>query len=332
MRKNPFISVVIPTFNRAGQTRAALESILSQTYQEFEVIVVDDGSTDQTESTLRPLIGVHNARGNEVRYFFQPNQGQSAARNKGAREARGEWVAFLDSDDVWLPEKLEFQVEALEKFAGKSWACITDARYIGNPDMGTTTFLRGGRCYEHMMGLDSDAVESLARLRDPFCISTLLVHAGVAKRVGWFEPDIKFAEDHDFLLRLSLVTPFCYVNKQLCLIDQSPSPEGSTCRPWDQMEVRLNGWQSALEKWLALGSKLPAGARKTIVHNLRCVHSAWANWYLEHERYDEARNAVRSAIACEVTAGLVIKWMLIQFASTFARKIATRMNTYPQGF
>jgi hypothetical protein len=71
------------------------------------------------------------------------------------------------------------------------------------------------------------------KIRDPFCVSTLLVHAGAAKQVGWFEPAIKYAEDHDFLLRLSLITPFCYVNQQLCLIDQSTSPEGSKCRPWD---------------------------------------------------------------------------------------------------
>lgn len=330
MSKTPLVSVVIPTFNRAEQVLAALESVLAQTYREFEVIVVDDGSTDETESTLQPLIGAHNGKGNQIRYLFQSNQGQSAARNKGASEARGEWIAFLDSDDVWLPEKLELQVGALEKFAGKSWACITNARYIDNPDMDSTTFLRGARCYEQMMGLDDGTVESLAKMRDPFCVSTLLVHAGAAKQVGWFEPAIKYAEDHDFLLRLSLITPFCYVNQQLCLIDQSTSPEGSKCRPWDQMEVRLQGWQSTLEKWLRLDGKLPAAARKTVIHNLRCVHSSWANWYLEHERYDDARNAVRRALEYEVTPGLLFKSALTQVAPGLASKVAPRMKVYSQ--
>jgi glycosyltransferase involved in cell wall biosynthesis len=306
--------------------QTALKSVLAQTYREFEVIVIDDGSTDGTESALQPLIRAQNSNGNQVRYIFQPNQGQSAARNKGAGEARGEWVAFLDSDDVWLPEKLELQVEAIEQFAGKSWVCVTDARWVDDLGMDTTAFRRGGRRYEQMMGLDYGTVESLARIRDPFCVSTLLVHAGVAKQVGWFEPDIKFAEDHDFLLRLSLVTPFCYVNKLLCLIDQSSSPEGSNCRPWDHVEVRLQGWQSILEKWLKLDSKLPARARKTVIHNLRCVHSARANWYLEHERYDDARNEVGVAAAYELTAGLLLKWMLTQVAPRFASKIVPRYS------
>jgi glycosyltransferase involved in cell wall biosynthesis len=330
MSKTLFVSVVIPTFNRAGQVLAALKSVLAQTYRNFEVIVVDDGSTDETESALHDFIGAQNGGGNQVRYLYQTNQGQSAARNRGAREARGEWVAFVDSDDVWLPEKLELQVDALEKFAGRSWACITDARYIGDPGLDSTTFMRGGRGYQQTIGLDSNAVEGLAKLRDPFCVSTLLVHAGVAKQAGWFEPSIKFAEDHDFLLRLSLITPFCYVNKQLCLIDQSASPEGSNCRPWDQMEVRLKGWQSTLERWMELDSKLPAGARKTIIRNLRCVHSAWANWYIEHERYGDARNALRAAAGYEVTAGLLMKWGLIQIAPSFASKITPRAKVCSQ--
>ena len=267
---------------------------------------------------------VRKCSGNQVRYIFQPNQGQSAARNKGVEAARGEWIAFLDSDDTWFPEKLELQMKAMERFAGKSWACITDARWVDDLGMDTTAFHRGGKRYLGTMGLDQGAVESLARIRDPFCVSTLLVHAGVAKEAGWFEPDIKFAEDHDFLLRLSLATPFCYVNKLLCLIDQSSSPEGSECRPWDHDEVRLKGWQSIQEKWFKLDSKLSASARKTVIHNLRCAHSAWANWYLEQGRYKDARNAARAALGYEITAGLLVKWMLTKVAPGLARKIAPK--------
>ncbi len=305
--------------------QTALKSVLAQTYREFEVIVVDDGSSDGTKSIFQRFSGAESNGGNEIRYIFQPNQGQSAARNKGVEAARGEWIAFLDSDDVWFAEKLELQVKALERFAGKSWACITDARWVGDLGLDTTAFRRGGKRYEGTMGLDHSAVESLAKIRDPFCVSTLLVHASVAKEAGWFESEIKFAEDHDFLLRLSLVTPLCYVNRPLCLIDQTSSPEGSQCRPWDRDEVRLKGWQAIQEKWLKLDSKLPANARKTVIRNLRCAHSAWANWYLERGRYDDARNAVRTALGYEVTAGLLIKWALTRVAPGFARKIAPKV-------
>jgi glycosyltransferase involved in cell wall biosynthesis len=257
---------------------------------------------------------------------YQENQGRSVARNRGAQDARGQWIAFLDSDDVWLSKTLEKQVEAIRKYSGKCWMYITDARMFDNVGLETTTFQRGGRKFNEVIGLFQDAVQSLAKMRDPFCVSTLLVHADVAERVGWFESHLKYAEDHDFLFRLSLVTPICYVNKTLCVIDLSKSPVGSICRPWDQVEVRLRNWQSILEKWLKLDSKLQAGTRKTIVRNLRCVHSAWANWYLERHRYEDAREALRVAVGYEATLGLLIKWALTLVAPAVAKRIAPKMQ------
>jgi len=108
----PLISVVIPTFNRMRQVQAALRSVLAQTYSEFEVIVVDDGSTDGTGQAIRALINQEGGSGKQIRYFFQPNRGQSTARNAGIEKARGELIAFLDSDDTWLPEKLDWQIRA----------------------------------------------------------------------------------------------------------------------------------------------------------------------------------------------------------------------------
>jgi len=322
----PLVSVVIPTFNRTRQVQAALKSVLAQTCRDFEVVIVDDGSTDGTEEDLRSMIESQRDSEIEIRYVFQHNQGQSVARNRGAEEARGEWIAFLDSDDVWLPEKLEHQLVAMEKYCGKCWAYITDAQMVDDLGLDTTTFQRGGKHYDDLVGLDLSATQSLAKMRDPFCVSTLVVHGETAKRIGWFEPHLKYAEDHDFLLRLSLVTPICYVNKMLCIIDLSKSPEGSVCRPWDQVEVRLRSWQEILEKWLSMESKLPTAARKTIVHNLRCVHSAWANWYLERHRCEDALVSLRMAVDYEVRVGLLVKLALIQIAPSVAKRIAPKMQ------
>jgi glycosyltransferase involved in cell wall biosynthesis len=326
MSKNPFISVIIPTFNRAMQVHSALGSVLAQSYRNFEVIVVDDGSTDETKKVVASLIMDHAKAGIQIRYFDQPNQGQSVARNRGTKEAKGEWIAFLDSDDLWLAEKLERQIEALRQYKGESWACITDARFVDDLGMDTTCFRRGGRDYEAKFGLDHQASNSLAKMRDPFCVSTLLVHAELAKRVGWFDASFKYAEDHDFLLRLSLATPICYVNSLLCTIDQSKSPEGSRCRPWDDIEVRLRGWQSVLEKWLKLDGQLPPDVRKIVVHNLQRVHSAWTNWYLEQEKYDSAVSSMREALGYEVTTKLITKWLMMQLSPVLTRKIAPRMR------
>ncbi len=324
----PLISVVIPTFNRAQQVQVALRSVLAQSYAEVEVIVVDDGSTDATREAVEQIVSEQNGKGKPIRYFSQANQGPSAARNKGIAEASGDWIAFLDSDDVWLPEKLEWQLRAIEKFSDKCCACITDARLVDNLGMNTTVFRESGKRYEETLGTDPQASESLVKTREPFWVSTLLVRTHIVKQVGCFDPEIGYAEDHDFLFRLSLATSFCYANLPLSVIDRSKSLPGSTCRPWDQVEVRLRGSQAMFDKWLSLDSQLPSGVRRTLERNLRNVHSAWTNWYLEHEQYEEAREAVRKAVKYEFTPKLAIKWALTHVAPGFAKRISPRMRVH----
>src|SRR5208282_4925870 len=107
MNHNLFISVIIPTYNRTEQTIAAIDSVLAQTYSNFEVIVVDDGSTDRSGDVIQRFISQRPDGCQQIRFFRELNQGASAARNTGIANARGEYIAFLDSDDIWVPEKLE---------------------------------------------------------------------------------------------------------------------------------------------------------------------------------------------------------------------------------
>lgn len=106
---NPFFSVVIPTYNRRNLLFRAFESVLSQTYKNFEVLIIDDGSTDDTAEFVRPLLCQN------VRYFYQENRGISSARNSGIRNSLGDWIAFLDSDDEWAAHKLALQAEFILK-------------------------------------------------------------------------------------------------------------------------------------------------------------------------------------------------------------------------
>lgn len=329
MSCEPLISVIIPTFNRARQVQSALRSVLRQTYSKLEVIVVDDGSTDETRDAVRRVMDEEQTDDKRVRYFFQANGGQSVARNRGIDAAQGHWLGFLDSDDVWLPEKLEFQVRALDQF-GHCGTCICDARLVDDIGLDTTAFRASGKCYDEAIGMESQAVANLVKCRDPFWVSTLLVRTEVAKRIGCFDAQIKYAEDHDFLFRLAIDTSFCYVNRPLAILDRSKSPPNSTCRAWDSIEVRLRGTQSMLEKWLQLSPKLTPEVRKVVIQKLRCVHSAWANWYLEHERDEEALQAARKAIGFELTPGLAIKLLLIAVAPTVARRISPRMRVSVQ--
>ena len=105
----PKVSVVIPTYNHQCYILAALDSVFAQTFTDFEIIVVNDGSPDNTAEVLRPL-----TESGRIRYIEQKNQGQSAARNRGISEAKGEFIALLDDDDIWPPDKLQWQVEELQ--------------------------------------------------------------------------------------------------------------------------------------------------------------------------------------------------------------------------
>src|SRR3989338_3266861 len=108
IKTTPLLSVIIPTFNRAFYILTVLESVLKQTYRNMEVLVVDDGSKDSTKEVLAPYL-------HKIQYIYQDNRGNAAARNAGLKQAKGKYVAFLDSDDYWAQEKCEKQVAFLEK-------------------------------------------------------------------------------------------------------------------------------------------------------------------------------------------------------------------------
>ena len=329
MSYRPFISVVIPTYNRAQQTIAAIESVLAQTYPNFEIIVVDDGSIDGSGEAIQRFISQRTNGCHQILFFSQPNQGASIARNTGIAKARGEYIAFLDSDDVWLPEKLEWQVQALEQLKDDCAVCFTDARLVNNAGLDVSSFRAHGRHYEQTIGIDRDAMKSLAESFSGFWVSSLLVRADLVRRIGGFSPDISFAEDRDLHFRLSLVTSIAYVNKQLIRTDRNPSPPGLTCRPWDKVEVQLRQQQYMLEKWLRMDAALPPDLRRTVERNLGALHSHWANWHLENGRYDEACQAVSRAVKYKITLGTTVKWALTWLAPALARRITPK--TRPVG-
>lgn len=328
MSSRPLISVIIPTYNRTLQTMEAIESVLAQTYEYVEIIVVDDGSTDGSGEALQSFASQATNRSKPVKYFHQVNQGSSAARNHGIEMAQGEYLAFLDSDDVWLPEKLERQIEAMDRFKENCGACVTDTRLVTDSDSDMTTFRTYGRQYEETIGIVSDALISVARSFCGFWISTFLVRASVLKQVKGFDPKISFCEDRDFVFNVALVTPVAYVNLPLVRTDRRQSAHVPSSRPWERAEMRLRGQQRMLEKWLGAETSMPADVRRAIGRNLREVHSAWANWYLEAGNYGEARKAVASALKYERTPGLTAKWALTRFAPAVARKLAPKSPPY----
>jgi glycosyltransferase involved in cell wall biosynthesis len=126
MKETPLVSVVIPTYNSSGTLIRSIESVFKQTYRNFEIIVIDDGSTDDTKTVLAPY-----SNDKRIMYLYQDNAGCGVARNNGVAIAQGEFIAFLDADDYWHEEKLRFQMEIFEKHADVI-VCYTES-YIKEP-------------------------------------------------------------------------------------------------------------------------------------------------------------------------------------------------------
>ena len=116
---DPLVSVIIPTYNRADTIGEAIDSVIEQTYSEIEIIVIDDGSRDNTSQILENY-------GDKIRVVHQANSGVSASRNRGIKIAVGEFLAFLDSDDLWLPTKLSRQIDMLKRTDSSIPCCICD--------------------------------------------------------------------------------------------------------------------------------------------------------------------------------------------------------------
>lgn len=315
------VSVIIPTYNRSRPLKLAVESVLRQTYQDCEIIVVDDGSTDDTAETIEKIIRQAAGGDKRIRYLFQQNHGKSAALNYGLGFARGEWIAFLDSDDQWLPKKLEEQLSAIEQCVPRSEACFTDARYINNPALRMTVFERAGKRYREQRGVITNPVELLANPYGVF-MQTLVVHSRVMRRVGEFDEALRVVHDLDIVIRIALETPLCFVNQPLALIDRTPQrSEGLIELMTHKAERDLDAELLMYERWLHLAEGLGEEARSVIRSHKSGVHSERANWLLKNRRYREALQDISIAGRLRLTPGITAKWCLAAVCPPLARKV-----------
>ena len=190
----PVVSVVIPTYNRVNYVLQTLDSVFAQTFTDFEIIVVNDGSSDDTAARLRPL-----AETGRIRYLEQPNAGHAAARNRGLAEVRGEFVAFLDDDDLWPLDKLAWQVAILREEPG------VDVVY------GQRTIMDGDG--EPHPGEHAPEGEVLAQFASQGWIQSpgqVLIRRTALTRTGGFDPAFWGTEDWDLWLRLARSSRFRY--------------------------------------------------------------------------------------------------------------------------
>ena len=187
---SPLVSVIVPTYNRGWVIGEAVDSVLAQQYSNYELIVVDDGSTDDTAAVL-------NAYGSRVRLLRQKNKGVSAARNAGIRSAAGSLIAFLDSDDLWLPSKLSQQVLFFEEHPD-ALVCQTEETWIRN---GVRVNPR--KRHRKPSGMIFEPSLELC-LVSP---SAVMMRRSLFDRVGLFDESLPACEDYDLWLRISCRIP-----------------------------------------------------------------------------------------------------------------------------
>ena len=217
---SPSVSVIIPTYNRCDVLSRAVDSVLSQSFQDFELIIIDDGSTDQTEEILKKY-------STNLIVYKQKNKGVSAARNYGIQLANAPYLAFLDSDDWWMPLKLEAQLEALRQ--SKNHVIHTNEIWIRNGKRVNQCkhhAKQGGWIYEKML---------------PLCAmspSSILIHRSVIEQTGLFDESFPVCEDYDLWLRITSRFPVDFLEAPYIVKTGGHSDQLSRSMPgMDQFRV-----------------------------------------------------------------------------------------------
>lgn len=275
-KENELVSVVIPTYNRMKDLPQAIDSVLGQSYQPFEIIVVDDGSTDGTETMVR-------SRYPQVRYLRQSNRGPAAARNAGIKAASGRYVAFLDSDDRWTPRKLEQQI-GLFRMKPEVGLVFSSVRFVNR--QGTPVEERRydpsfrGRVAERLLSWSGIILSSVVVRRDGL------------DRVGLFEEDLIIGEDWDLYFRLAMEVPFDFIDEPLVL---RLVHEGNLQNDFTKIELKLQNELRVIERIHAhpglSGDHLQI--RKATLHRLLF---STGEWYFEQYRMGPARRYLLKAL------------------------------------
>jgi glycosyltransferase involved in cell wall biosynthesis len=263
----PKVSVIIPTYNRLPMLEEAVNSVLAQDFEDMELIVVDDGSTDGTAEVM-------GRYGGRVKLLEHPaNRGVSAARNRGILHARGKYIAFLDSDDLWVKRKVKIQAAFLDDNPHYP-LCYTDEIWIRkgkrvNPMLKHAKY--SGWIFEKCL---------------PLCIispSSAMMRKTLFSKVGLFDEALPVCEDYDFWLRVSARFPIFFINRKL-IIKRGGHPDQLSQRSWGNDRYRV----MALEKLLSepyVGSE----EREMILKEMKRKCSVLSKGFLKRGNETEGR-------------------------------------------
>ena len=266
--RNVLVSVIIPTYNRAHLLNRAIKSVLDQSYRDLELIIVDDGSTDSTKS----LVDEFARKDNRVKYFYIDNSGVSKARNYGIKNSKGELIAFLDSDDEWLSEKLKKQVDLYIKEAYR--LCHSDEIWI-----------RNGIRVNQMKKHEKSGGDIFFKCLPLCCVSpsAAVVTRKLIDEVGMFDEDFKVCEDYDLWLRVTSLYPVSFIDEPL-IIKYGGHKDQLSNRSWGNDVYRVRALQKIISSGTISRDKLFAA-----VEMLKTKCEILAKGFEKHDNKEQAQ-------------------------------------------
>lgn len=285
----PLISVIIPTFNRAALLQGSVQTVLAQTHRPLELIIVNDGSSDDTPSVLNALETKARAANVEPVFITQANAGPAAARNAGLKLAHGEFIGFHDDDDVWYPAKLERQLRALAESGADACSCLTLNTASGETVPKDAAKLFSGHNPAAYVRGETDC-----------SIISILFARALLPSVGDFDPALRGSEDSEWKMRLVHEASFCAVPEVLASFAFTP---GSVSRyaGYEGLIRRDRQW----EKVLLLARERCSQRRGWDEANWRRVAARAFAEYVKHYLYggelEKAREVYERGMA--LTAG-----------------------------
>lgn len=307
----PIISVVIPAYNAAHTILETIDSVLQQTFTDFELIVINDGSTDQTVELLEKIQDLR------LKVFSYSNGGLPVARNRGIARASGDYIAFLDADDLWTADKLELQFAALQTYpeagVAYSWTC--------NMSQAGEAFYPG-----HSVTYSGNVYAQLLLGNFLASGSNCLIRRNVIASAGEFDPTLKSYEDWDYWLRLAARCPFIVVPKYQILYRQSSGAMSS------KINVMEHYSQIVIERAFRLAPpELQPLKKRSLAINYQYLAGLCLAYVDQPEQIMQAGNKLWKAIRSfppilleKTTQRHLIKWLLMRFLSPQIAKRFTR--------
>ena len=303
----PIVSVIIPAYNTAAFIAASLESVFAQTLSDFEVIVINDGSPDTTE--LEQVLAHYLGR---IIYLKQENRGPGAARNLGIRQARGEYIAFLDSDDCWLPDYLASQIKLFEE-APLLDVVYSDAQHYGEPSLAGKTYMQ--TCPSN--GLVT--LEALIREDCQVITSCTVARRHVVVDVGLFDERLDFrgCEDYDLWLRILYNGGrIAYQKKVLARYRSRP---GSLSHNLLKMSEALKAVYEKVDLEMDLSEETRAVLRKQLAQARAYIDLEAGKQFLAAGDFGRAKDSLTKANAFFRRTKLKMTILGLQFAPRFLR-------------